>query len=130
MSDETREVRETSTRDGDAQVTKEVVTSSSAPSPMIVLKRIIYFILGVILAFILLRMLFLLLAANRGNVFVDFIYDISGTFVAPFYGIFNYTPVYGSSVFEMSSVVAILVYALVGWGLAKLVTIGSSRREA
>lgn len=97
-------------------------------SPAVVAARAIYFIFGVIEAFIVLRMVLLLLAANQSNAFVDFIYSISSIFVAPFFGIFGYTPTYGASVFEISSLVAIIVYALVCWGLVTLVTIGSRDR--
>ncbi|OGL22725.1 hypothetical protein A2707_02225 [Candidatus Saccharibacteria bacterium RIFCSPHIGHO2_01_FULL_45_15] len=91
--------------------------------------RIIYYIVGFITVLLLLRIVLLLLAANQGNGFVDFIYTVSGLFAMPFYGIFNYTPAYGSSVLELSSIVAILIYALVGWGLVKLLTISSRSRE-
>lgn len=117
------------TREGNADISPNTVTTHSSPSNAIMAQRIIYLILGVIVTLILLRVLFLLLAANRGNVFVDFIYDLSGFFVAPFYGMFNYTPVYGSSIIDISSLVAIIIYALVAWGLARLATLSSSRRE-
>lgn len=97
-------------------------------SPAIVAARAIYFIFGVIEAFIVVRMILLLLAANQANAFVDFVYTVSGIFVAPFFGIFGYTPTYGASVFEISSLVAIVVYALVCWGLVSLVTLGSRDR--
>lgn len=104
---------------------REPVTTS----PANIAARTIYFIFGVIVAFIALRIILLLLAANQGNAFVDFVYSVSGIFVAPFFGIFRYTPVYGESVFEVSSLVAIVVYALIAWALASLVTLGSRRSE-
>lgn len=103
---------------------REPVTTS----PAIVAARAIYFIFGVIIAFIVLRMLFMLLAANQSNGFVEFVYSVSGAFVAPFFGIFGYTPTYGASVLEVSSIVAIVVYALICWGLVTLVTLGSRHR--
>ena len=121
------EVREVATDSGENVTRQRAVTHDTAPGS-VVAKRVIYYITGVIIALLLLRLLLLLLAANQGNGFVDFIYALSGVFAAPFYGIFSYTPAYGSSVFEVSTVVAIIIYALVGWGLAKLVTLGSSRR--
>lgn len=102
---------------------------STGVSPAVVLARAIYFIFGVVIAFIVLRMIFMLLAANQGNGFVDFIYAVSGIFVAPFFGIFGYTPSYGASVFEISSMVAIVIYALLAWGLIHLVTMGSRHRD-
>jgi hypothetical protein len=124
----TTEVRETSDNAG-GEVRRETVRSSSAVSSAVIARRVVYYITGFIVILLLIRMVLLLLAANQGNAFVDFIYGLSGVFAMPFYGIFSYTPAYGSSVFETSTVVAILVYGLVGWGIGKLFTIGSSRRD-
>lgn len=119
---ETREV----VRD-DADVVHERAVDSDAAPANVVAKRIVYYITGVIIAFLVLRLLLLLAAANQGNGFVDFMYAVSGFFAAPFFGIFSYTPTYGQSVFEVSTVVAIIIYALLGWGIAKLFTLGTRR---
>lgn len=131
--DKQTEVVETKTatdRVDDGVVRRETVSRASTPPATTILQRFVYFVTGIIITLLAIRMLLLLLAANQGNVFVDFIYALSGVFAAPFYGIFNYQPAYGSFVFEISSVVAILVYALVGWGIARLLTIGTDHPEA
>ena len=46
---------------------------------------------------------------------MTFIYDLTQLFVAPFHGIFN-TAANGRNVFEPESVVAIVIYLLIGWG--------------
>ena len=92
--------------------------------------RLVYYIFGFIIVLLSLRIVLLLLAANQGNVFVDFIYWLSGIFASPFFGIFSYTPTYGASVFELSSAVAIIVYALICWGVVSLVTLASRNRDA
>ncbi|QQG51355.1 MAG: YggT family protein [Candidatus Saccharibacteria bacterium] len=91
-----------------------------------VARRIVYYVVGVIIALLALRIVLLLLAANEGSAFVDFVYAVSGLFAMPFYGMFNYTPTYGQSVFEISSLVAIIVYALIGMGIAKLFSLTKS----
>ena len=103
--------------------------SHQKASTVVFLARLVYFIFGVIVAFIVLRMVLLLLAANHGNAFVDFVYGISGIFVAPFYGVFGYTPTFGASIFDISSLVAIVVYALISWGLVTLITLGTRHPE-
>ncbi len=110
---------------------KRVHTESPAHTvPVVVfVARLIYFVFGVIVSIILLRVLLLLLAANRGNGFVDFVYDTSNAFLAPFHGMFSYTPTYGAAVFEVSALVAIAVYAFITWGLVALVTLGSRHSE-
>lgn len=94
-----------------------------------ILYKVIWLIAGVIIALLALRILLLLLAANQGSPFVDLVYGLSYIFAWPFFGIFSYTPAYGQSVFEISSIVAIVIYALIAWGLGKLVTVTSSRTD-
>lgn len=107
------------------QEMRQPVTTGVGPA--VFTARAIYFVFGIIIGFIAIRMALLLLAANPANGFVDFIYSVSALFAAPFFGMFSYTPAYGASVFEVSSVVAILVYILICWGLVTLVTLGSSK---
>jgi hypothetical protein len=61
-----------------------------------------------------------LIAANAANPFAAFIYNFSSLFVAPFMGL-TAAPAAGGAVLELSSLIAMLVYALVGWALAKIV---------
>lgn len=126
---ETREVSQQASADGAHRVHRETVSRSTTVPSSVVAQRIIWYIAGVIIAFLAARIILLLLAANQGSGFVDFIYSVGGFFAAPFYGIFNYTPHYGKFYFEISSVVAIIVYALIAWGLAALFTI-TKRRSA
>ena len=125
----TTEVRETSSSVNGGGATQRTTVTRSSVSGGIVGQRIIYLIAGVVVAFLILRIILLLLAANQGNTVVDFIYGVSGIFVAPFYGIFNYTPTYGASMLDISSIAAIVIYLLIAWGLASIVTLGSRRRD-
>lgn len=125
---QTTEVRETNTQVGDTNIQRQTVAKSTKTSGVVVLQRVIWFFVGVITALLALRFVLLLLAANRDAGFVDFIYTVSSLFVAPFVGIFG-EPAYGESVLEVSSLLAIAVYALVGWGLAKLVTLSRPHEE-
>ncbi|RYF29142.1 MAG: YggT family protein [Chloroflexi bacterium] len=130
--DEDRQTTETTTtqvQNGNTAVERQTVASANTVPAKVIAGRIIYYIVGLISILLVLRIVLLLLAANQGNGFVDFVYAVSGFFAMPFYGIFNYTPAYGSSVLELSSIVAIFIYALVGWGLVKLLTIGSRTRD-
>lgn len=124
-----REVRTTDEQVGNTNVQREVVTERTATPTSVVAQRVVWYITGVIIALLVLRLILQLLGANEGNGFVDFIYGLSGVFAAPFFGMFSYEPSYGVSYFEVSTLVAIVIYGLVGWGLAKLFTLGSSRAE-
>lgn len=130
MQDEQRttEVRQTDEQVGDTRVQRETTQATTTVSGMVMLQRVIWFITGVILIIIALRFVLLLLGANRDAGFTDFIYNLSGVFVSPFVGIFG-EPTYGSSVFEIASLLAIVVFALVGWGIGKLLTISRPQVE-
>ncbi len=81
--------------------------------------RVVYFLLGVLEVILVLRFLFKLLGANAGNSFVVFLYNLSYIFAAPFSGIFN-NPNIGNNVFEVTTIIAMIVYALIAWGLVSL----------
>jgi hypothetical protein len=125
---QTTEVRDTNTVPAEPAVRRQTVVTDRVGTGVIA-ARVIYWITGVIIALLALRFVLLLLGANRLSPFVDFVYNLSGIFAWPFFGIFNYQPAYGSSTLELSSIVAIIVYALVGIGLAKLCTLSSNRTD-
>lgn len=83
-------------------------------------QNVVYYILGVIEVLLGLRLLFKLLGANSGNAFVNFLYSLSGIFVLPFYGIFR-TVVSTGSVFEPATAVAMIIYAIIAYGVVRLI---------
>jgi hypothetical protein len=125
--EQTTEVRNTTERQGNTDIQRQSVTTATKSDGNVIAKRIVYYIAGIIIVLLALRIVMLLLAANQDAGFVDFLYALSGFFAWPFYGIFSYQPTYGQSVFEVSSVVAIVVYALIAYGLAKLFTLTRDR---
>lgn len=66
------------------------------------------------------RVLLKLLAADPDNAFATFIYRFSRMLVWPFFGLIE-EPVADGSVLELSSIIAMLVYLLVAWGITKLI---------
>lgn len=126
--EQTTEVRETNSQVGDTNVQRQTVRKTSQTSGVVIAQRVIWFFAGFIIVMLALRVLLLLLAANQGNFFVDFVYALGGFFAAPFVGIFG-SPSYGEFFFDTASVVAIVVYALLAWGLAKLVTLTRPQEE-
>ena len=81
-------------------------------------KQVIYFIFGVISVLLGMRFVLLLLGANAASPFVTLIDGLSRPLVLPFRGIFS-EPALGGSVFEWASLVGIVVYSLVAYGLAR-----------
>lgn len=86
---------------------------------------IVWFIVGVVDIFIAARFLGKLLGASAQSAFVNFIYHVSSPMVAPFTGIFGDT---GSktNTFETASLVAIVVYLVIGWGLMVAIRIATA----
>lgn len=125
-NEQTTEVRETNVQDGATNIQRQTVSETSKADGRVVAQRVVWYIAGVIIALLAARVLLYLFGANQGSGFVDFIYAVSWVFAAPFYGIFP-QPEYGRSVLDSASLVAIVVYALVAWGVAKLFTLNSSR---
>lgn len=127
-TEQTTEVQENTTRTDGAQVQRSSVSRTTQTSGVVVAQRIVWFIVGIINVIIAIRFVLLLLGANQSAGFVDFIYALSSIFVAPFVGIFG-APTYGQFMFEWSSLLAIAVYSLVAWGIAKLITLSRPSEE-
>ncbi len=88
--------------------------------------NIVWYILGVIEVLLAFRFVLKLLGANPNSGFVDFIYSVSGILTAPFDSIFGVTETKSGdieSVFEPSILVAMAVYALIAWGIVKLINV-------
>ena len=90
--------------------------------------NVVWTIVGLIEALIAIRVILKLIGANAGNGFVDFIYRLSGVFVAPFLGIVN-DPTSGSSILEINSLIAMLVYLILGWAILKLIVLAFNVTE-
>lgn len=88
--------------------------------------RVIYWLLGILEGLLAFRLILKLFGASTSSSFVAFIYNVTKIFVAPFAGIFKSV----ESGFETSTLIAMLVYALVGWGIAKLVAIVTNSSSA
>ena len=127
-TEQTTEVQENTTRANGVQVKRRDVSQRTQVSGVVVAQRFIWFIVGIINALIAIRFVLLLLGANQNVGFVDFIYSVTGVLVAPFVGIFG-QPTLGEFVFEWSSVLAVVVYSLIAWGIVKLLTLTRPRDE-
>ncbi|HSX39248.1 MAG TPA: hypothetical protein VLI92_01520 [Candidatus Saccharimonadales bacterium] len=96
------------------------------------LENFVYFVSGVLDVLLVFRFVFKLAGANPGSAFVAFIYGVSLPFVSLFNGIFpqNYAQgVTTTSVFEPATLIALLVYTFVGWGIVQLIAIASGQKS-
>lgn len=97
-----------------------------------VIEYIIYYILGAVDILLAFRFIFKLTGANAVSPFVNLIYTLTSIFIMPFEGIFRRGVAEGietTAIFEPSTVVAIIVYAIIAWGLAKLIRVFSGEKQ-
>lgn len=95
-------------------------------------RQIVYYILGVLEVLFAFRLVFKILGANPQSPFVSFIYTVSQAFLAPFSGIFRSAVTKGleaQSVLEPMTIIAMIVYAIVAWGIVKLIEISKSSQK-
>ena len=103
--------------EGDGYAQRRRVVEAAPTTRTVLVSRIsalIWLIAAVIIAVLAFRFVLVLISANPGTPFVDFIYSLSNPFVAPFAGIV------ASGVIDIASLVAMVVYALAAWLLVTL----------
>lgn len=91
--------------------------------------RILYTLLGILEILLGLRFVLKLIAANPDSGFTVFIYGITGLFMSPFDAIIR-TPTFGGSSFEVTTLIAMAVYALAFWVLVRVLKIATSQTTA
>lgn len=105
---------------------KNVATGSQT------VEYIVYFLFGVLEILLIFRLVLKLMGASTSSAFVSFIYTLTRVFIFPFEGIFRRGFTEGietTSILEPSTIVAIIVYAILAWGVVMLVRILSRERE-
>ena len=82
--------------------------------------QFVWLLFGGLEALIGIRVLLLLIGANPGNWFTAFVYQLSDLFLWPFRNIVA-NPAFQNHVFEVTSLIAMIVYPLVGWAFVRLI---------
>lgn len=85
------------------------------------LVQLVWLVTLVVTGLIAIRLLLLLLGANPGAAFVQFVSTITQPLVAPFAGVFQTIEFAYGGVLEPHAILAIIVYVLVGWLLTRLI---------
>lgn len=127
-----------------AEYTKETVTSDENDTAQRqntpkrestgtqTVQYVIYYIFGALEILLVFRLVLRLFGANPDSSFVNWIYNFSAGFIWPFLGIFPNPSTEGAvttAVFEPATLVAIIVYAILAWGIAKLISIFAGERQ-
>jgi hypothetical protein len=112
--------------------TKRVETRPAVSQNYIKARKITYYILGVLETLFAFRLVFKILGANPQSAFVDVIYSITNIFLAPFKGIFRSAVANGietEAVLEPELLIAIASYAVLVWGIIKLIELIGKQNE-
>jgi len=81
---------------------------------------LVWLFLGILEALLGLRFFLKLIAANPASPIAAFLYGFTDLFLWPFAGL-TATPSAGGMVLEISTMVAMVVYALFAWGLERII---------
>jgi hypothetical protein len=82
--------------------------------------QFIWLLFGGLEALIGIRVILMLIGANPGTPFTAFVYQLSELFLWPFRNIVA-NPAFGNSVLEITSMIAMIVYPLIGWAIVRLI---------
>jgi uncharacterized membrane protein len=116
-------------QEGDTKVVREKTSETSSAENRMTVVNGIWLVLGIFEVLLAFRFFLKLLGANPNSGFTEFVYSVSGPLSAPFSGIFSAPTTEGditTSVFETSTLVAMVVYALLAWGIIKLATLNKN----
>ena len=127
------------------KIVREVITSENkvvdplvvtpvkvAATPTQTYEYLIYYLFGALEVLLTFRLILKIAGASTFSGFVRFIYGLSGFFVRPFEGIFRRVASEGietTSILEPSTIVALVVYAIVAVGIVKLIRISSGEEQ-
>ena len=82
--------------------------------------QLVWLFFGILEVLIGLRVFLKLIAANPESPIAQFIYGFTNLFLFPFQGL-TVTPSAGGMVLEISSLIAMVVYALIAWAIERLI---------
>jgi uncharacterized protein YggT (Ycf19 family) len=100
------------------------------PTGVVVMQRIAALIFGIIQVLIILRIVLLLLIANRDNEIVNAILNVTNVLVEPFRGMFNLDHISASgSTLDVAAVVALVGWTLIEALVLAVIRLGAGRGE-
>jgi hypothetical protein len=105
-------------QEGDHVHEEHIVHDANLENRQFVYKftQLIWLLFGLLEALIGFRIVLKLIGANPGNWFTTFVYQLTDIFLWPFQTIIA-NPAFGGLVLEISSFIAMLVYALISWAI-------------
>jgi uncharacterized protein YggT (Ycf19 family) len=109
-------------QDGDHVHEEHVVEDTNLEYRQVIYKvaQFVWFLFGILEALIGFRIVLKLIGANPANWFTSFVYQLTDFFLWPFQTIIVNPSIQGF-VLEISSFIAMLVYALLAWAIVRLI---------
>jgi uncharacterized protein YggT (Ycf19 family) len=99
--------------------------SSRSTKPLYRGTQIVWYLLAILEVLLAFRFVLKLTGANPEAGFTGFIYAVTWPFTAPFLAVFSRTTVQGS-IFEWTTLLAMLVYWLIAIGIIRLLLMGKT----
>ncbi len=93
--------------------------SSASTKPIYHATQIVWYILGIVEILLAFRFVLKLLGANAAAGFTSFVYGITYIFATPFLSVFKNNTVVPGSVFEWTTLLAMVVYWVIAAGIIK-----------
>jgi glucan phosphoethanolaminetransferase (alkaline phosphatase superfamily) len=131
---ETVIMREPNTTDNNVVIKNPVVTTPirSGATNSQTREYLVYYFFGALETLLVFRLILKIAGASINSWFVTIVYTLSRFFIMPFEGIFRRATTQGvgtTSVFEPSTIVALIVYAILAYGIVKLIRISSGEEQ-
>jgi hypothetical protein len=101
------------------------ITTETTPrvKPLYRGTQVVWYLLDLLELLLLFRFILKLLGANPNAGFTQFIYSVTYPFAEPYINVFRVTRVAGAT-FEWTTLLAMLVYWLIAWGIIRLIVMG------
>jgi hypothetical protein len=106
---------------------KRGIATANQNSAIARIVNIVYFLFGVLELLLAVRVILHLVGANMGNGFANFINVLSAPFVALFTSLLQNPALSETSVLEITTIIAMVVWAIVAWIVGRLIWLVLSR---
>ena len=114
-------------QDMNIQENERSITAANQNSSIARIVNIVYFLFGVLELLLAVRVVLHLIGVNADNGFANFIYVLSGPFVALFASLLKNPALSTTAVLEITTLIAMIVYAIAAWIIGRLIWLMLSR---
>lgn len=106
---------------------KRSIAAANQNSSVARIVNIVYFLFGALEFLLAVRVILHLMGANPNNGFATFIYALSAPFVALFSTLLRNPTLSQTAMLEVTTMIAMLVYAILAWLIGRLIWLALSR---